>query len=109
MSKNSEILLTITSEKELDIFISNLTDILLAVINNELNSPFLIATDLKCILLPHFLSDYYTIKITQFPGKWYCDDIIYSIHITKENAKKLYLLSRININSIIPYIKITVL
>lgn len=69
-------------------------------------------TNIKCYLATIYKTNkqisHYYISLYGYPGQWYNEETKYEFYVTKENAEKLYLLSRININSIIPYIRITI-
>ena len=118
MNKNNEILLTVTCmyngkfEKH-PLLLKCITEILDKIRQEkDPDEQFYIKdTEIKCYLATLYkinkkVSHYY-VSLYQYPGQWYNEETKYGLYVTKENAEKLYLLSRININSIIPYIKIT--
>lgn len=119
MNKNNEILLTVTCmyngkiEKH-PLLLKCITEILNRIRQGKDPDEvfFIKNTEIKCYLSTLYkinkqISHYY-VSLYQYPGQWYNEETKYEFYITKENAEKLYLLSRININSIIPYIKITI-
>ena len=118
MSNNNEILLTVTCmyngklEKH-PLLLKCITEIL-DKIRQEKDPDeqfFIKNTEIKCYLSTLYKTNkqisHYYVSLYQYPGQWYNEETKYGLYITKENAEKLYLLSRININSIIPYIRIT--
>ncbi|MBR2239932.1 MAG: hypothetical protein IKO49_01635 [Bacilli bacterium] len=118
MSKNSENLLTVKCmyngklEKH-PLLLKCITEILDKIRQEkDLDEQFYIKdTDIKCYLATIYKTNkqinHYYVSLYQYPGQWYNEETKYELYITKENAENLYLLSRININCIIPYIKIT--
>lgn len=118
MSNNNEILLTITNmyngklEKH-PLLLKCITEIL-DKIRQEKDPDeefFIKNTEIECYLATIYKTNkqisHYYVSLYQYSGQWYNEETKYELYITKENAEKLYLLSRINTNSIIPYIRIT--